>query len=173
MTYRIALIGEPEVGKTAYIQRILTGKFIKEYVPTRQYSEHLLDDFYIDAPAYVSDEDRLIPIVYIDGATSDTSCDAAILFMNGLNGKDCKENIQFRETQPDKPVVYVMNKQDDFRKLDYYPITLPNGDTIIPFSVMGCLNINKPELYLLRRLLNQPNLQTGKPPFEESSDVYV
>ncbi len=177
MNFNLVILGDSGVGKTAFIQRHLTGEFITNHKPTTKSQVKILD-FYTTTGN--------INFNILDGAKPKhyANADTAILMFDQTNGKSYQRLTQwyntFRQVCPTAPVVIVGNKIDIRHvvyRAEHIDIHRKLNLQYYPISAKSNYNFEKPFLYLARTLLNDSTLQlTGGPPpptVQLSNNIYV
>ncbi|MFD8354926.1 GTP-binding protein [Streptomyces coelicoflavus] len=164
--YKVVLLGDGAVGKTAFVKRLLTGEFQSSYTPTASNEAVPLT---VDA----SDGTKLVLNVWDFGCKSPldeyiVGADAALLMFDMSSRITLKnlsswwKRVEGNTTGTDVPAVVIGNKSDTNRpiKSSEIPLMLPRG--ISPFyaeiSAKDNTNLVEPLLYLVRRFTGQGDL---------------
>jgi GTP-binding nuclear protein Ran len=166
-TYKVVLLGSGGCGKTAWIRRLVTGDFYKEYQPTVGVEVH---------PAVFETDEGKVAVNFWDvagihalGGLRDGyhfNADAAILFYD-LTSASSYQDVrkwyeEFERISPRKPLVLCGTKVDspeEDQRVTAPTIQRELGCVYFPISALSCYNYEKPVLEILRRLRNSPNLR--------------
>jgi len=157
-TFNCVLIGDHNVGKTAFITRHLTGEFIKKYESTN-YSE-------VWPLKFNTSDGEIVFNVCINNVPHDIDC--AIMMFDLTDRSTFNYCIsqynKFFKTLSDIPVILLGNKCDlaPYKVTpDHITITFSSCENVTygDISVKSKYNINNPFLCLSRLLLNNPQLQ--------------
>lgn len=165
-TYKLCVIGDAKVGKTTYVNRILTGDFETRYIPTvgvevRSLTMPTSKGLIVFDIWDCAGDERFAGLR--DGYC--IMADAAIIMIDRYNATEIDTRIRnFRSVAaPNAPVVVCWNKCDLAAVSVHLSWLLHSRDTEFPYefypiSAKSCYNHAAPLLYIARSLLKDPQL---------------
>ena len=144
--YEIMLVGDAGAGKTAFLERLATGAFKRNYIATLENTVHVL--------SFELNDNRVVTL-----RVTDTSGQR---FGNQIEGKDgviimydqssrvSRKNVEFyKNVMGNVPVLIVGNKSDTGKKF------VGRSDDVV-MSVMSCVGLYEPLLNMIRTLVHDP-----------------
>ena len=171
-SYKICIVGDGGVGKTTYIERMKTGEFIKKYNPTIG-SEVRALQFYTNKDKYNINLWDCAGLPQFKGLGKSYFIGAhAFILMFDLTNKASYQNLfnhytRIKSVCPDSPIVLCGNKVDcGHLAVKQHSITFHRKRNLQYFdiSAMSNYNFEKPFLYLLRKLTDDPFLHFVEAP---------
>lgn len=180
-SYKVAVLGDAKVGKSAFIRKHCTGEFIWEYratsgVDVRSLSFHLSDS-----------SDIKFTIWDIAGQSSSeqikenlNDCDAVIIVCDMSQKTTYESAIKVyysmaRSLFPDIPIVILGNKVDLLFTHTRQNLTSKEIKRVLPqdvhfydYSAKSNYNFEKPFLYIMRKIKNDENLSFRETPMTAS-----
>ena len=127
--YKIVLVGNQEVGKSTWVRKCLTGKFITEYTPTMGVEVHPIKKNNVTFNIWdTAGQERYGGIrdgYYIQA-------DACIVMYTVLNEKVKNWEKDFKRVCPNAPIIYVKTKVDNLDPLFSYsnPINISTKNNL-------------------------------------------
>ncbi len=170
--FRIAVVGSRGVGKTTFIERHISGKFIREYVAT-VYPETRLLTFYTSIGK--------IDLELVEDEASRTDCDATMILFDLTSRATFKEstNRLYLKVCAERPLVLCGNKADvkgrtvSNTQIQSQLSSLGFKVQYYDISAKSNYNFNKPFLCLLQQLLRKPDLYFVDGPCVEPAEVVL
>ena len=156
--FKVALVGDGRVGKTTLVNRIITNKFTKIYVPTLGVDVHPLVFTTTDGPIVFDVWDCAGQDKY-SGLSSGyyINADAAIIMVSNISltsfGSIQKYKQEIRSVCPNIPIVVCVNNWNIKSSIISKSIDPEVGHVHI--SLKSNDNINEPFQYLLRKLVDK------------------
>lgn len=151
-SFNIALIGPPQVGKTAYMHKLLTGYFLQLYWPTKDVDVRKITFDTSHGPVKFSVWDRVVESHY-------GSMNAAIVMFDVTRDYTYKDISYMMRGLPSIPVVICGNKIDlPYRTIETKDVQRGTSCYYYDMSVKTGYNLCEPFLVLARRLMNIPDL---------------
>ncbi|KAL3745079.1 hypothetical protein ACJRO7_014224 [Eucalyptus globulus] len=167
--FKLLIVGDPGTGKTTFLNRHLTGEFVRKYEPTTDVEPHSLDfptnrggtiwfDC-LDTPGQVLRDGYYIGVqcaIIMFDVTAGSSYTNIPVWHRDL----CRvcENI---------PIVVCGNKVDgENRQVEARQFTFGRRNNLQHYeiSARNMYNLKEPFLYLARELVGDPNLHFVEPP---------
>jgi len=175
-TFKIAVMGSPKVGKTAFVSRNRNGKFDEEYTPT---SKVKYQTFSFNTTVGTV----MFNIIDIPGdkilSQEDSFCyknlDGAIIMFDITSKESFKDSEKWyfefiKYNKGGFPVIFIGNKCDIQEKAitneEIQAKFKPNYNSNVLYfdmSIKSRYNIEKPLLYLAKKLCNEKNLTFIEP----------
>lgn len=155
--FTVAIIGDIGVGKTVFVQRHVTGEFIRRYYQSTEVKKSVLEFntnygvksvSCLDVPSNVNITEKADAYIVMFDVTSKNTYLKALDYYNSITDKT-------------SPIVVIGNKVDCFdRKVELSDIKFPSNKNIpyTDISVRSNYNYNKPFLILLRKLTGHDDL---------------
>lgn len=176
--FKVVLVGDGGVGKTTFVDRHRTGNFTKEYIATMGVEVTPLVFYTTKGPIQINVWDCAGREEF--GGLRDgyyIAADAAIIMFD-VTGPSTYKSVpswykSVKERIEDKPIVLCGNKVDcKDRKVKPSHITFHKKKNLYYYDISAKSNYNfeKPFIYLLRKLMNDPELTFEESPLDNSLD---
>ena len=168
---KISIIGDGGVGKTTYINRLLTGEFTRPYISTRGVNERVVDfgsnygvvsflvtelsgqeKFALNYKERYANSDGVIVMFDVTSNLSFTSCNKFIEDFYSVNAISvpiviCGNKIDAKERKVSTQKFLKLEPKNNVQHYEKYEI-----------SAKYCCNWDKPFLYLARKITNHDDL---------------
>jgi len=156
---RIGVIGRPNSGKSTFIKRITVGQFYREYKPT-----YGLEQTPLNYKLLVRNVPVNINIKLVECRKIVERYDALIIFID--EDESPTENIKYFDELPklDNTPIVICSVKGDERNRSWYGGNKRNGVVatlchkrgyyVLQISSLSNYNIEKPIIYLIRKLMN-------------------
>nr|QBK85301.1 MAG: Ras family GTPase [Iridovirus LCIVAC01] len=146
-SFKIVIVGDANVGKTSYVERLITGNFIEDYEPTwgasdRQYKRNGVTYNFWDCAGDPELAGEKIPECFLRADGAIVMFDASKPFNAEIVAKDQEKWTRLLlEKVPGIPIIFCGNLaewigRETYGKHPYYPM-----------SVRDCFNLEKPFEY--------------------------
>jgi len=158
-TFKVCVFGEGGSGKTTFVKRVKFGDYDRRYIPTMGVEVHPLTLYTNNGPVTLNVWDCAGQERF--GGLRDgyyVQADAGICFASPDSKRTYRDCVDFRRMCEHVPVVVVWGKCDVQNVPPYL-----HGKAIL-HSVKCNTNLTEPLLVILRKLLNDPNVQLVEAP---------
>lgn len=164
MTYKIILIGDAGSGKTAWVTRLTTGEYTRDYIPTE-------NAFVTNHKETLNNGQETTFQLWDIPGNSDTGlgegyyigAHGAIIFLDGAKSID-ERNVSYKsliynlKLVTNIPVCVVTTKCDI-----YFDVKVNCGVRVTPISARSCHHLDTPLRRLLKAITNNRNIDLASP----------